>query len=73
MQITADADAFSIVHRDWLLIGLSALVYRNPVTKLNLIGYSISFLAVAVYNQIKIRAQLNAQQKAQGPQAAGKA
>lgn len=50
--------------RDWLLIGLSAWIYRNPVTKLNLIGYSISFVAVAIYNQMKIRQQLHNQQKA---------
>jgi hypothetical protein len=34
------------VVKDWLLIGLSALLYSSPVTKLNLIGYGIAFVAV---------------------------
>ncbi len=34
------------VVKDWLLIGLSAFLYSAPVTKLNLIGYGIAFLAV---------------------------
>ena len=34
------------VVKDWLLIGLSAMLYSAPVTKLNLIGYGIAFLAV---------------------------
>ena len=34
------------VVKDWLLIGLSALLYSAPVTKLNLFGYGIAFLAV---------------------------
>lgn len=58
--------------RDWLLIGLSALIYRNPVTRLNLIGYSIAFAAVAFYNQIKIAAQLAASKQNSQPESAGK-
>ena len=34
------------VVKDWLLIGLSAMLYAAPVTKLNLIGYGIAFVAV---------------------------
>lgn len=31
-------------------------MYASPVTKINLIGYSIAFLAVLYYNQAKKRA-----------------
>lgn len=44
------------VLKDWLLIGLSAALYASPVTRINLIGYSIAFVAVLYYNQAKKRA-----------------
>ena len=44
------------VVKDWLLIGLSALMYASPVTKVNLVGYSIAFLGVLYYNNMKRKA-----------------
>ena len=46
------------VLKDWLLIGLSAALYASPVTRINLLGYSIAFMAVLYYNQAKKRAAL---------------
>jgi len=42
------------VVKDWMLIGLSVLLYGSPLTKLNIIGYGISFLAVCWYNYVKL-------------------
>jgi hypothetical protein len=44
--------------RDWILIYLSHAIYKNPISRLNLFGYSIAFCAVGVYNQMKIRQQM---------------
>lgn len=44
------------VVKDWLLIGLSVLIFGNPVTGLQLFGYGISFLGVMYYNYLKIQA-----------------
>lgn len=41
------------VVKDWLLIGLSALLFRAPVTALNLAGYSVAFAGVCWYNKAK--------------------
>ena len=41
------------VVKDWLLIGLSALLFRAPVTPLNLAGYSVAFAGVCWYNKAK--------------------
>ena len=37
------------VVKDWMLIGLSVLMYASPVTPLNLGGYFVAFLAVCGY------------------------
>ncbi len=34
------------VVKDWLLIGLSVLLYRSPISRVNLGGYSIAFVSV---------------------------
>ncbi|GMH44092.1 hypothetical protein BSKO_12026 [Bryopsis sp. KO-2023] len=44
------------VVKDWLLIGLSVLIFKSPVTPMNLFGYSIAFAGVAWYNYKKIQA-----------------
>ena len=41
------------VVKDWMLIGLSALLFRAPVTPLNLAGYSVAFAGVCWYNKAK--------------------
>lgn len=38
---------FGGVVKDWLLIGLSIAMYRSPVSRLNLAGYSVAFLSVS--------------------------
>ncbi|GAB4816833.1 hypothetical protein N2152v2_003879 [Parachlorella kessleri] len=43
------------VVKDWLLIGLSYVMYRAPVTGLNLAGYSVAFGAVCWYNYTKLQ------------------
>jgi hypothetical protein len=44
------------VVKDWMLIYLSWLIFAGPITPLNLIGYSIAFVAVCWYNYVKLRA-----------------
>jgi hypothetical protein len=44
------------VVKDWMLIGLSVLMYASPVTPLNLGGYFVAFLAVCWYNYRKLQA-----------------
>ena len=34
------------VVKDWLLIGLSVLLYQSPISRVNLGGYSIAFVSV---------------------------
>lgn len=41
------------VVKDWMLIGLSALLFHAPVTPLNLLGYSVAFSGVCWYNKAK--------------------
>ena len=41
------------VVKDWMLIGLSALLFHAPVTPLNLAGYSVAFAGVCWYNKAK--------------------
>ncbi|KAL4434231.1 hypothetical protein ABPG75_000672 [Micractinium tetrahymenae] len=43
------------VVKDWILILLSYLIYKAPVTALNLEGYGLAFLAVCWYNFQKLR------------------
>ena len=43
------------VVKDWMLIGLSVLMYASPVTPLNLGGYFVAFLAVCMYNYRKLQ------------------
>ena len=39
------------VVKDWMLIGLSVLLYASPVTPLNLGGYFLAFLAGESYSR----------------------
>lgn len=43
------------VVKDWLLIGLSVLLFKSVITGLNLFGYFIAFLAVCYYNYLKLQ------------------
>ena len=43
------------VVKDWMLIGLSVVMYGSQVSPLNLGGYLIAFLAVCVYNYRKLQ------------------
>lgn len=43
------------VFKDWLLIGLSSLLYSSEVTAINIGGYLIAFFAVLFHNQSKRR------------------
>ena len=38
------------VVKDWLLIFISSALFDAPITKLQLFGYGISFVAVCYYN-----------------------
>eukprot|EP00798_Chlamydomonas_sp_ICE-L_P001689 gene1689-33086_t len=42
------------VIKDWLLIGLSVLMFGTPVTGIQLAGYGLAFLGVCYYNYIKV-------------------
>jgi hypothetical protein len=44
------------VVKDWMLIGLSVLIFHSAVSSLNLFGYIIAFLAVCWYNYQKLQA-----------------
>lgn len=46
------------VVKDWILIGLSVLLYKSPVSAINLGGYLIAFAAVLWYNYTKIQAAM---------------
>ncbi len=62
------------VVKDWMLIGLSALLFRAPVTPLNLAGYSVAFAGVCWYNKAKfdeMKAAASAASSAAGAAAAG--
>lgn len=41
------------VVKDWMLIGISVWVFRDPVSSVNLGGYLLAFLAVCYYNYDK--------------------
>jgi hypothetical protein len=43
------------VIKDWLLIGLSSLLFHSKVTSMNLQGYGIAFAGVCWYNWTKIQ------------------
>jgi hypothetical protein len=44
------------VVKDWLLIGLSVLLYQSPISRVNLGGYSIAFVSVRRWKLITGRA-----------------
>lgn len=44
------------VVKDWILIFLSAAMFKSVVTQLNLFGYFIAFVAVGWYNYRKLQA-----------------
>ena len=44
------------VVKDWMLIGLSVWLFHSAVSRLNLFGYLIAFLAVCWYNYQKLQA-----------------
>lgn len=43
------------VVKDWLLILLSVLIYKSPVTPTQLVGYGIAFSGVCYYNYKKVQ------------------
>jgi hypothetical protein len=43
------------VVKDWLLIFISSALFDAPITKLQLFGYGISFVAVCYYNYSKYK------------------
>ena len=59
------------VVKDWMLIGLSVLMYASPVTPLNLGGYFIAFLAVCMYNYRKLQSMKKAAPVSRDPVQAG--
>lgn len=57
------------VVKDWLLIGLSVVLFHSAVTSLNLGGYFLAFLAVCWYNYQKLQAAKAAVSAAPSPKA----
>ena len=49
------------VIKDWLLIGLSSLLFHSKVTPLNLQGYGIAFAGVCWYNWTKLQGMKKAE------------
>lgn len=49
------------VVKDWLLIGLSVVLFGSPVSGLQLFGYGIAFAGVMYYNYQKIQAMKQSQ------------
>ena len=45
------------VVKDWLLIGLSVMLYHSPISRINLGGYSIAFVAVRAFLMHSARCQ----------------
>lgn len=43
------------VIKDWILIGLSMVIFHSHVSNVNLIGYTIAFLGVSWYNYQKVQ------------------
>ncbi|KAK3286727.1 hypothetical protein CYMTET_5732 [Cymbomonas tetramitiformis] len=43
------------VVKDWLLIGLSALLFHQPVSSVSLGGYALAFGGVCYYNYLKLK------------------
>lgn len=41
------------VVKDWLLISLSAIWFKSPLSVLNVVGYAIAFIGVIMYNFFK--------------------
>lgn len=52
------------VLKDWLLIGLSAALFRAAVTATNLAGYGLAFAGVFWYNLQKVRERARADAEA---------
>lgn len=48
---------------DWLLIALSVLLFGSPISTLNLVGYSIAFIGVCLYNYMKNKLNNNSNNK----------
>ncbi len=42
--------------KDWLLIMLSVVMYKSPVTRLQIAGYGLAFAGVCWYNYQKLHA-----------------
>lgn len=42
------------VLKDWLLIGVSVVMFQSPITALQLAGYGVAFVGVCWYNQQKM-------------------
>ncbi|KAK9815201.1 hypothetical protein WJX73_010856 [Symbiochloris irregularis] len=61
------------VVKDWLLIGLSVLLFHAEVTPLNLGGYLIAFFGVCYYNYKKLQGMKAKQAAAAASAAAAKA
>ena len=43
------------VVKDWMLIALSVVLFGSPVSTLNLVGYSVAFIGVCLYNYHKTK------------------
>jgi len=59
------------VIKDWLLIGLSVVLFASPVSGLQIFGYLIAFVAVAYYNLKKIKEKQAAADAEKRKQAGG--
>ena len=59
------------VIKDWLLIGLSVVLFASPVSGLQIFGYLIAFVAVAYYNLKKIKEKQAAAEAEKRKQAGG--
>ncbi len=50
------------VLKDWMLIGLSVLLFASPITSMQLVGYGLALVGVCWYNYSKIQAAQAAQE-----------
>ena len=53
------ADWLTGVVKDWILIAFSWSVIRDQITLINLIGYALSFVGVAWYNNAKLKVRFD--------------
>ena len=56
------------VLKDWLLIGLSALLFASPISTQSLLGYLLAFSGVCYYNYKKMQAKAQASKAPPGEQ-----